>query len=206
MSQDNLFAQLKHPNPHLRDRAMVEIAETRDANTINKLMSALGDEDVVYRRAAVKALGIIGHDTVPMLVDAMLNSENITVKGSCVKALTQVALNYPELPFPPAGLQGLRQSMQDPNPVVYIATVMTLGEIGADGFDILAEALATTDNPALAVSIVNAFASISDERSATALQQVAANESADPYVKETAISALSRLELIANNQRPSDIS
>jgi bilin biosynthesis protein len=202
MSQDNLFAQLKHPNPHLRDRAMVEIAETRDANTINKLMSALGDEDVVYRRAAVKALGIIGHDTVPMLVDAMLNSENITVKGSCVKALTQVALNYPELPFPPAGLQGLRQSMQDPNPVVYIATVMTLGEIGADGFDILAEALATTDNPALAVSIVNAFASISDERSATALQQVATNESTDPYVKETAISALSRLELIANNQRP----
>jgi hypothetical protein len=30
-----LFAQLKHPNPHLRDRAMLEIAET-----ISKLMSA----------------------------------------------------------------------------------------------------------------------------------------------------------------------
>jgi bilin biosynthesis protein len=202
MTQDNLFAQLKHPNPHLRDRAMVEIAETRDADTINKLMSALGDEDVVYRRAAVKALGVIGHDTVPLLVDGMLNSENITVKGSCVKALTQVALNYPELPFPEAGLQGLRQSMQDPNPVVYIATVMTLGEIGSDGFDILAEALATTDNPALAVSIVNAFAAIGDERSAAALQQVAADESADPYVKETVVSALSRLELIASNQRP----
>jgi bilin biosynthesis protein len=204
MSQDNLFAQLKHPNPHLRDRAMLEIAETRDADTITKLMSALGDEDVVYRRAAVKALGVIGHDTVPLLVEGMLHSDNITVKGSCVKALTQVAINYPELPFPEAGLQGLRQSMQDPNPVVYIATVMTLGEIGAAGFDILAEALATTDNPALAVSIVNAFAAIGDERSAAALQQVAADESADPYVKETVVSALSRLELIANNQRPTE--
>jgi bilin biosynthesis protein len=203
MTQDHLFAQLKHPNPHLRDRAIAEIAETRDMETINKLMSALGDEDVVYRRAAVKALGLIGHDTVPQLVAGMLQSDNITVKGSCVKALTQVALNYPELPFPQAGLDGLKASMNDPNPVVYIATVMTLGEIGTQGFDILADALNTTDNPALAVSIVNALAAIGDERSATILINLTTSESADAYVKESAVSALSRLELVANNQRPS---
>ncbi len=201
MTQDNLFAQLKHPNPHLRDRAMLEIAETRDAETISKLMSALDDEDVVYRRAAVKALGMIGQDAVPSIVDGMLHSENITVKGSCVKALTQVALNYPELPFPAAGLQGLKQSMQDPNPVVYIAAVMTLGEIGVEGLDILTEALAVTDNPALGVSIVNALASIGDVRSAEVLNKVVNDESADSYVKETAISALSRLELVAKYKR-----
>jgi bilin biosynthesis protein len=202
MTQDNLFAQLKHPNPHLRDRAMLEIAETRDAETISKLMNALDDEDVVYRRAAVKALGVIGQDAVPSIVDGMLNSENITVKGSCVKALTQVAINYPELPFPAEGLQGLKQSMQDPNPVVYIAAVMTLGEIGVEGLDILTEALAVTDNPALGVSIVNALASIGGERSAEVLNKVVNDESIDSYVKETAISALSRLELVAKYQRP----
>jgi bilin biosynthesis protein len=202
MTQDNLFAQLKHPNPHLRDRAMVELAETRDGETIGKLMSALDDEDVVYRRAAVKALGIIGHDAVPSIIDSMLNSENVTVKGSCVKALTQVALNYPELPFPAVGLQSLKQAMADPNPVVYIAAVMTLGEIGAEGFDILTESLAATDNPALALSIVNALASIGDERCAAALQELATDESLDPYVKETVISALSRLELVAQYQQP----
>jgi bilin biosynthesis protein len=201
MTQDNLFAQLKHPNPHLRDRAMLEIAETRDAETISKLMSALDDEDVVYRRAAVKALGVIGQDAVPSIVDGMLNSENITVKGSCVKALTQVAINYPELPFPAEGLQGLKQSMQDPNPVVYIAAVMTLGEIGVEGLDILTEALAVTDNPALGVSIVNALASVGGERSEEVLNKVVNDESADSYVKETAISALSRLELVAKYKR-----
>jgi bilin biosynthesis protein len=201
MTQDNLFAQLKHPNPHLRDRAMFEIAETRDAETISKLMSALDDEDVIYRRAAVKALGVIGQDAVPSIVDGMLNSENITVKGSCVKALTQVALNYPELPFPAEGLQGLKQSMQDPNPVVYIAAVMTLGEIGVEGLDMLTEALAVTDNPALGVSIVNALASIGGERSAEVLNKVVNDELADSYMKETAISALSRLELVAKYKR-----
>lgn len=201
MTQDNLFAQLKHPNPHLRDRAMLEIAETRDAETITKLMSALDDEDVVYRRAAVKALGVIGHDAVSSIVDGMLNSQNITVKGSCVKALTQVAINYPELAFPAEGLKGLKQSMQDPNPVVYIAAVMTLGEIGLEGLDILTEALATTDNPALGVSIVNALASVGGERSEEVLNKVVNDESADSYVKETAISALSRLELVAKYKR-----
>ncbi len=201
MTQDHLFAQLKHPNPHLRDRAMFEIAETRDAETISKLMSALDDEDVVYRRAAVKALGVIGQDAVPSIVDGMLHSENITVKGSCVKALTQVAINYPELPFPAAGLQGLKQSMQDPNPVIYIAAVMTLGEIGVEGLDILTEGLAITDNPALGVSIVNALAAVGGERSEEVLNKVVNDELADSYVKETAISALSRLELVAKYKR-----
>jgi bilin biosynthesis protein len=202
MTQDTLFAQLKHPNPHLRDRAMVEIVDTRDGETIAKLMSALDDEDVVYRRAAVKTLGAIGADAVPSIVDGMLNSENVTVRGSCVKALTQVAINYPDEPFPPEGLAGLRQSMSDPNPVVYIATVMTLGEIGEAGLDILTESLETTDNPALSVSIVNALASIGGDRSLAVLNQVAADESADPYVKETVVSALSRIELLSKNQRP----
>lgn len=202
MTQDTLFTQLKHPNPHLRDRAMVEIVETRDGETIAKLMGALDDEDVVYRRAAVKTLGAIGSDAVPSIVDGMLHSENVTVRGSCVKALTQVAINYPDEPFPEAGLAGLRQSMSDPNPVVYIATVMTLGEIGEAGLDILTETLATTDNPALSVSIVNALAAIGGDRSLAVLNQVAADESADPYVQETVVSALSRLELLSKNQRP----
>jgi bilin biosynthesis protein len=42
---DALFAELKHPNPHLRQRAMVEIAETRDHTTIPRLVSILDDED-----------------------------------------------------------------------------------------------------------------------------------------------------------------
>ena len=39
---DSLFERLKHPNPNLRDRAMVEIAESRDESTIPRLMSLLG--------------------------------------------------------------------------------------------------------------------------------------------------------------------
>ncbi len=201
MSQDELFQQLKHPNPYLRERAMVEIAETLDQDTIPNLMGVLGDDDVVYRRAAVKALGVIGADTVPPLVEALLNSDNVTVRGSAAKALAQVALNYPEDPFPAEGMCGLKAALDDQNPVVHIAAVMALGEIGESALDILIDALKTTDNVALALSIANALASIGGDRATEVLTALIDDESADSYVRETAVSALSRLEQVANMKR-----
>jgi bilin biosynthesis protein len=197
MSTDALFNQLKHPNPNLRERAMWELVEQRDESTIERLMSLLNEEDTTYRRAAVKALGAIGVDTVPPLVSALLNSDNVTVRGSAAKALAQVAINYPEIPFPEEGLAGLKTALNDPNPVVHIATVMALGEIGSPPvIEMLIEALQTTDNPALGVSIVNALASIGGDRAVEVLTALLADESADSYVRETATSALSRLEQV----------
>jgi bilin biosynthesis protein len=201
MSTEELFQQLKHPNPHLRDRAIWELAENRDETTIPRLMSILDEEDTNYRRAAVKALGAIGLDAVPPLVEALLNSDNVTVRGSAAKALAQVAINYPDEPFPAEGLQGLKTALNDPNPVVHIATVMALGEIGSPVVDLLIEALQTTDNPALEISLVNALASIGDERGVDVLTALIQDESTDSYVRESATSALSRLEMTTKFQR-----
>jgi bilin biosynthesis protein len=197
MSTEVFFQQLKHPNPHLRDQAMLEIAEHRDETTIPRLMAILDEEDTTYRRAAVKALGVIGSDTVPSLVEALLNSSNVTVRGSAAKALAQVVINYPEIPLSNEGMEGLESALNDPNPVVHIAAVMALGEIGAPAVETLIEALQTTDNPALGVSLVNALGSIGDPRGLDVLTAVIENEETDSYVRESAISALSRLEMTA---------
>lgn len=196
---DALFDQLKHPNPHLRDRAILAIAEARDETTIPRLMSALDSDDVVYRRAAVQALGVVGADAVPAIVEALLHSDNVTVRGSAAKALAQIAINYPELPFPEAGLQGLKLALDDANPVVYVAASMALGQMGLPAFDILVAALTTTDNIAAQVSIINALASIGGDRAAAVLTQYANAETADTYVRETATSALSRIQLVKDN-------
>ncbi|AFZ00071.1 HEAT repeat domain-containing protein [Calothrix sp. PCC 6303] len=201
MTTDALFDKLKHPNPHIRDRAMVEIVETRDENTISRLIGILDDDDVVYRRAAVKLLGLLEMDVVSPLVDALLHSENVTVRGSAAKALAQVAINYPDQPFPEVGLQGLKTAINDPNPVVHIASVMALGQMGSPAFDILVESLTTTDNVAVQVVIVNALASLGDPRCTEILTTFANDESVDSYVRESAVSALARLDLVMKNQR-----
>jgi bilin biosynthesis protein len=196
MAQESLFEQLKHPNPHLRERATWELVETRNETTIPRLMAVLDEEDTTYRRAAVKALGAMGVDCVPLVVEALLNSDSVTVKGSCAKALAQVAVNYPDVPFPTEGIEGLKTALSDTNPVVHIAAAMALGVVGVPGLDSLLEVLEETDNLGLAVAIVNTLSSIDDDRSREMLNTLANDSSADTYVREMANSALSRLDLL----------
>ncbi|NJN23090.1 MAG: HEAT repeat domain-containing protein [Acaryochloridaceae cyanobacterium RL_2_7] len=198
MSLEPLFEQLKHPNPNIRNDAMLDIADQRDESTIPKLMSILDETDVTYRRAAVKTLGVIGAEAVPPIVHDLLHSDNATVRSSCAKALAQISVNYPDIEFPIEGLQGLKLAIEDVNPVVHIASIMALGTMGMPAFDILRDSLQTTENPAAAVAIVNALADLQDERSAQVLKHMSEDDTADPYVKESAASALSRLEMIMN--------
>lgn len=194
MAADSLFEQLKHPNPQMRQRALGAIVENRDENTIARLMAALGEEDVVYRRASVKTLGAIGMDAIPMVVEQMLHSENDTVRASCAKAMAQIAVSHPNTSFPVEGIEALRKAMADPYPVVQIAAVMSLGEIGMPAVDTLLATLQTTDNVAIALTITNTLSSIGDPRAIEVLHELITNDSVDSYVRETAQSALPRLE------------
>ncbi|MFQ3680230.1 MAG: HEAT repeat domain-containing protein, partial [Pseudanabaenaceae cyanobacterium] len=144
-----LFERLQHPNPHLRERAMGELAERADGTAIERLLAVLDAEDVAYRRTAVKALGAIGAAAVPRLVEILQTSDNPTVRSSCAKALAQVASNHPDQPFPAIGMQGLQKALTDANPVVHIAAVMALGEVGEPATESLIQAFQSTDNPAL---------------------------------------------------------
>lgn len=196
MVADSVFNQLKHPNPQMRQRAMTQIVENRDEQTIPTLMAALGEEDVVYRRACVKTLGAVGMESVPALVEQMLTSENDTVRASCTKAMAQIAVFHPDEPFPPEGLDGLRKAMEDPYPVVQIAAVMSMGEIGVPAVETLLDVLKTTDNVAIALTITNTLGSIGDPRAIEVLKALIQDDTVDSYVKETAESALPRLEQI----------
>jgi bilin biosynthesis protein len=194
MTIDALFDRLKHPNPNLRDRAMLELVEIRDETTIRRLIDILDDTDTTYRRAAVKTLGAIGVATVPFLVSILATSANVTVRGSAVKALAQVIINYPEIPFPAEGLECLNMAMSDENPVVNIAAVMALGEMGPPAFEMLVAALQTTDNIALQVTLVNTLGSLGDRRAEAILIAAKDDDNFDEYVRESATSALSRLD------------
>ncbi|MBL1210061.1 HEAT repeat domain-containing protein [Geminocystis sp. GBBB08] len=193
---DSFFEQLKHPNPNLRQRAMLDIAEFQDENTIPNLISLLGEEDVVYRRSAVKTLGVIGVTAVQPIVDCLMSSDNVVVKASCGKALAQIAANYPDEPFPEVGMNALKTTVNDPNPVVNLVSVMALGVIGSPALDILIETLQTTDNISVAVSIVNTLGSITEDKAMEVLVALSKDESQDPYIQESAKSAMSRLEQV----------
>ncbi|ERN41959.1 HEAT domain containing protein [Rubidibacter lacunae KORDI 51-2] len=195
MSVDTLFQQLKHKNPNLRERAICQIADLDDATIIPRLMENLGEDDVVYRRASVKALGAIGQPAIAPLIDGLTNGKNATVQASCAKALAQIATWHPDEPFPQPVLDSLKKAMSDPSPVVQLTSVMALGQVGTPALEILIDTLQSTANIALAVSIANTLGSIANPRTSEVLTELAHNEAIDPYLREIATSALSRTNM-----------
>ncbi len=201
---DDLFEKLKHPNPNLRKIAMGEIAQARDENTIPRLMSLLGEEDVTYRRAAVKTLGVIGYDTIPSIIETLKTSDDAVVKASCGKALAQVAVNYPKQEFPAEAMAQLRASMDDPNPVVHIVAVMALGTMGTQALDTLLDGLENNESLSVGVSIINALGSIIDPKALEVLNDISNDETKDAYLQQSAKSAASRLEQITQFKQAND--
>ena len=195
MSLEESYPNLKHKNPHLRERAMAEIAESYTEETISELVEVLYSEDVTFRRTAARTLGVIGFDTVPFVVEELNNSDNSIVRASCADILADIVFHYKEEQFPPEVIGGLQQALQDPNPLVYLTTIGALGTLGKPAFNILKEAL-EIDNIAVQVAIVDALGSLGDERGIEILTHLSQDETADKYIKDSAVSALSRLEQV----------
>lgn len=201
MSLDALFDQLKHPNPNLRDRAALEIAEKRDETTIPRLMAILDAEDVMFRRAAVKVLGVIGPAALLVLSEGLLQNPDPVVRASCAKAIAQCATNYDEGAISESTIAALKSGTSDENAVVHLASVMALGQVGKPAFEVMTDILRDGDNVAVAVAIVNALGSSGDERAIPVLQALSKDETVDPYVSEMANSALPRLDQMINYKK-----
>ena len=196
MSLEESYPNLKHKNPHLRERAMAEIAESYTEETISELVEILYSEDITFRRTAARTLGVIGFDTVPFVVEELNNSDNSIVRASCADILADIIFHYgEEEKFPPEVIAGLQQALQDPNPLVYLTTIGALGTLGKSAFNILKKAL-EVDNIAVQVAIVDALGSLGDERGIEILTNLAQDETVDKYIKDSAVSALSRLEQV----------
>ena len=201
MSLEELYPNLKHKNPRLRERTMHEIAENYTEETIAELMSILYSEDVTFRRTAARTLGVIGLDTVPFVVEELNNSDNSIVRASCADILADIIFHCGEEDqFPPEAIAGLQQALQDPNPLVYLTTIGALGTLGKSAFNIFKEAL-EVDNIAVQVAVVDALGSLGDERGLEILATLAQDETVDVYIKDSAVSALSRLKQVIKFNR-----
>ncbi len=142
-----------------------------------------------------ESLRTIGLNAIPSLVKRATSSNDAAARASAVKALAAIALNFPDRELPTNALKALNSALHDPDRTVQLATVSALSTLGQPAFDILTSAL-NTEDIALCVAVISALGSLGDPRSTEILATIAADQTADPYLRESATSALSRLEQI----------
>jgi bilin biosynthesis protein len=196
LSIEEKYPNLRHENPKIREETMEQIAEEYTEETISQLITILDSEDVTYRRTVTQTLGLIGVDALPFLVQELDNNDNFLVRASCVQALGAIAYkDRSQEQFSTEALNSLQKAIEDPHPVVQLASIGALSIMGASAFEILEQAL-NIPNILVQVAVVSAFGSLGDERGLEILSSLAKDETVDPYLKESAGSALSRLEQI----------
>jgi bilin biosynthesis protein len=196
---EQLFADLSHPNPYIQTQAFTAMVQYWPEESMSRLLGLLDQQDVALRRASVRALGVFGEAALLPLASLYSSSDDGTTRASCIKAYAQVASNYPGLPFPDESMQALQVALADESPVVAVAAVMALGQVGEQATSILLQVIEGS-NPALAVAAVNALAQISHPSVEHGLQALLDNEDTDSYVRETVISALLRVQDIKARQ------
>jgi len=192
-SLDQLFDDLGHPNPYVQTEAFLSMVRHHAQAALPRLLLLLDHEDVVRRRAAVRALGVFSERAMQPLALKFKASSDGTVRASCVKAYAQIASNAPGIVFPPESMAVLEAALDDVSPVVGLAAVMALGQVGEQALPLLLQ-VCRGDNEAQAVAAVNAMATIDHPDVATCLAELAGAPGTDTYVRETVVSALVRVE------------
>ena len=201
-SLDQCFEDLGHPNPYVQTEAFLAMVRHHPEASLPRLLQLLDHQDVVRRRAAVRALGAFGERAMLPLAEKFQTSLDGTVRASCVKAYAQIASNVPGINFPPEAMEALTTALRDNSPVVGIAAVMALGQVGEQALPVLVQ-VCRGANEAQAVAAVNALASIDHADVAICLAQLAAADTTDVYVRESVVSALARVEDLRARQSSS---
>jgi bilin biosynthesis protein len=192
---DQLIKDLEHPNPYVQTEAFLALLRHWPDESLPRLLNLLDQENVTLRRASVRAIGAFGEKALIPLAKKFEQSADATVRASCVKAYAQVASNYRGITFPVEAINSLENALQDESPVVALAAVMALGQVGEPALELLMQ-VCKGDNPALAVAGVNAMVEIKDPQISAYLKDLLQRSETDSYVKETIESALSRVDLL----------
>lgn len=199
---DILFEDLAHPNPYIQSQAFMAMVRDWPQQALPRLLGLLAQPDITLRRASVRGIGAFGAAALLPLADLLLASTDSTIRASCVKAYAQVASNQPGIHFPDSAMQALEEALGDDSPVVAVATVMALGQVGGQAVPLL-QRVVGGDNPAQAVAAVNALAQIDHPAIERTLRDLQNQPQLDSYVRETLESALARIrDLQARQPQP----
>ena len=196
-SIDSLFADLVHPNPNIRFTACSLLAEQFPEEAMPRLFDLMHDPDPGVYRTAVKALGMIGHQSVPNLIQLFNSSDNGTIRACCIKAIVQVSVSFPDDAFSIDTLTMLEKALDDDSPVVAQSALMTLGHLSKQASEearvipLLIKAC-DSSNIAHVQGAAMSLAELDSPLVNQCLQGLAEDDSKDELIREVAQASLER--------------
>ena len=181
---------------HLKEKLRVGLPIDSDPDSINKMVAGLGDPRGLLRLRFADSLGAVGKAAVPALCQAMISSDQVTVRRAAAKTLTLIA--------DPSSLPALVSSlMSDSDSVVQGSAMGAMAAIGQEAVEPILTILRNPDSSEMQIGLANWALAFIGDRAPDAVREAACSENAN--VRKAAISALGSQIQSLDDQQARDL-
>lgn len=181
---------------HLKEKLRVGLPIDSDPDSINKMVAGLGDPRGLLRLRFADSLGAVGKAAVPALCQAMISSDQVTVRRAAAKTLTLIA--------DPSSLPALLSSlMTDSDSVVQGSAMGAMAAIGQEAVEPILTILRNPDSSEMQIGLANWALAFIGDRAPDALREAACSE--NDSVRKAAISALGSQIQSMDDQQARDL-
>jgi len=133
----DLYRDFLHPNPNINSKAIFYLQKEFRSEFMKDLITNLKKEDIVIRRKSILALAEYGEEVFNLLVPLYCNSQNQTVKVSCLKTIMKVVVNFKLKRLDKDLMSLLYSAIDDSSPEIILSVVSILRQLGPAGRDVL---------------------------------------------------------------------
>ena len=190
---------------HLKKQRNNRIPIDSDQESISKMVAGLGDQRGLLRLRFADSLGAVGQAAVPALCEAMLSSDNVTVRRAAAKTLTLIK-DPNSLPYL------ISAFLKDQDSVVQGSAMGAMAAIGEEAVTPILNLLSNPEITEMQIGLANWALAFVDDRGSKILRD--ASNSSNVEIRKAAITALTskidtlnadeNVDLLSNASRDDD--
>ncbi len=132
-----LYQDFLHPNKKINSQAFLILRKEFEVKFMNNLIANLKEEDLVIRRKSILALGRFGEKTLESIVSLYIDTNNKTVKVSCLKTMIKVVVNFNLEELTNEEMLVVDLALKDRDPEIILTVISLLRQLGKTGRNIL---------------------------------------------------------------------
>ena len=178
-----LYKDFLHPNPNINSQAFLILRKEFEVKFMNNLLANLKEEDLFLRRKSILALGRFGEKTLMSIVPLYMDTNNTTVKVSCLKTMIKVVVNFDLEELNQSEMLVVESALKDDAPEIILTVISLLRQLGTTGRNILIKICRDKDLLRAKASI-SALLEMKDKTVHDLFDELLNDKSIDPMIKE----------------------
>ena len=178
-----LYQDFMHPNPNINSYAFLILRKEFEVEFMDNLLANLNEEDVFIRRKSILALGKFGGKTLKSISLLYMNTNNATVKVSCLKTMIKIVVNFNLEELTQDEMLVVDLALKDDAPEITLTVISLLRQLGETGRNILMKTCRDKDLLKAKASI-SALLEMKDETIDDLFEDLLNDKSIDQMIKE----------------------